>query len=323
MPAAVHGLHHVTAVSAQIERNVDFYTGILGLRLIKKSINQDDVSAYHLFYADGAGTPGTDLTFFDWPLMDARRPGIGTVSQTSLRVPGPEAIDWWAERLRSRGVETVRGQDPDGRAALSLEDFEGQRLRLVDDAGLPGDARPWAAAPGVPEPFGYRGLLSVTLQVRNPEPTAAVLTGLLGFVLTHEDTRDGVKTYVFEARGDASVGQVCVEARPDLSRGSVGAGGVHHVAFRVPDDAALRAFQERIEAAGVPTSGYVDRYYFHSLYFREPAGILYELATDVPGMDIDEPLETAGSRLSIPPFLEHQRASIEANLKPLPDPARA
>ncbi|MFZ4507939.1 MAG: ring-cleaving dioxygenase [Fimbriimonas sp.] len=302
----VLGIHHVTSVTGQISSNRRFYTDFLGLRLVKKSVNQDDVSAYHLFYADSVGTPGTDLTFFDWPSIGANRPGLATISRTTMRVAG-SALEAWQVRFSEGGVPFERDEDAAGRARLLFADPEGQSLALVDDAGLPGEVVSWTQT--VSAELGTRGILGVDLTSARPDSTRRVLTELLGY----KDV-DGGR---FEVITASSASEINVIESPSRSFGSVGAGGVHHVAFRVKDDEELRAFQDRIESAGLQTSGYVDRYYFHSLYFREPGGVLFELATDGPGMAVDQSLDELGTKLSLPPFLESRRAAIEANLKPL------
>ncbi len=309
----VTGIHHVTAVTATIVENLKFYTESLGMRLVKKSVNQDDVRAYHLFYADAAGSPGTDLTFFDWPMSPANVPGPGTITATTLRVDG--GLDWWEKRLSEQGLISERDEDELGLERLSFADPEGQSLELVDAAGLPGAGKPWTAS--VPAERSIRGILGVEIATSRPDATARVLTELLGLRMERNN-----ETAVFETRTDESVGRV--RLRPVSGRlGRVGAGGVHHVAFRVPDDDALNEYQQRIEAAGLQTSGYVDRFWFHSLYFREPGGVLFELATDGPGFTADESLESLGSHLTLAPFLEPQRAEIESHLRPLPEPVGA
>ncbi len=305
----VLGLHHVTAVSARIADNLAFYTGPMGLRLVKKSINQDDVSAYHLFYADAVGSPGTDLTFFDWPDIGASRPGPGAAALITLRVRGT-ALDAWESRLREVGMPVERDVDGAGRARLLFTDPEGLPLALVDDSGLPGETVPWDKT--LDASTATRGILSVDLESARPDGTRRVLTEIMGFRDVGGDR--------FEVRTDDSVGEIVVREPGERTFGRVGAGGVHHVAFRVHDDSELLAFQEKIESAGLGTSGYVDRYYFHSLYFREPGGILFELATDGPGMAGDELADRLGEKLSIPPFMESRRSEIEAGLKPLPEP---
>ena len=306
MSLSVLGLHHVTAVTADVVANLAYYTGPLGMRLVKKSVNQDDVTAYHLFYADAVGTPGTDLTFFDWPGSPSNRPGPGTVALTTLRVP-EDALDFWEARLPG----AVRDVDQQGRERLTFADPEGQALALVDDAGLPNDAVAWDR--GVPADRAIRGLYSVDLSSPRPEATTRVLTELLGF--------SSVTEGLFEARSERTVGQVRVVPGTGRTLGAVGAGGVHHVAFRVRDEAHLLALQERIEGAGLRTSGEVDRYWFRSLYFREPGGTLFELATEGPGFSVDEATETLGEKTTLAPFLEPRRKEIEAGLRPLPPPA--
>ncbi|MEA2552639.1 MAG: glyoxalase family protein [Fimbriimonadaceae bacterium] len=309
---ATHSIHHVTAVTARIQDNLAFYTQTMGLRLVKRSVNQDDVSAYHLFYADKVGTPGTDMTFFDWPMIGHNSPGAGSVALTTFRVPG-EALDWWEQRLTDAATHPERGEDDEGRPNLLFADFEGQRLELVDDTGLPGKAVPWTAV--VPEENAIRGILGVTIESGRPDSTARVLSEFLDYQVDNNDGRAMVTS------GDA-YGRVRV-LEPASSRfARLGAGGVHHVAFRVADETELLAKQAKIEAVGLQTSGLVDRYYFKSLYFREPGGVLFELATDGPGFASDEDPETLGERLALPPFLEPQRTKIEAGLRPL-EPVQA
>ncbi|MDR3689800.1 MAG: ring-cleaving dioxygenase [Fimbriimonas sp.] len=305
---AAQTLHHVTAVTAQIERNLKFYTETLGLRLVKKSVNQDDVSAYHLFYADAVGSPGTDMTFFDWPMIGSAVPGPGTVAVTSFKVPG-ESLEWWEARLLEADAYPELAPDEFDRSRIQFTDPEGQRLELVDDTGLAGQSTPWSAH--VPPEWAIRGFFGVELDSARPLMTQRVLVELLGYrpLIGSDDT--------FAAQDEGSYSQIKIN-HPDARRvGRVGAGGVHHVAFRVSDDEELLALKAKIEAAGIQTSGYIDRFYFHSVYFREPGGVLFELATDGPGFASDESAETLGQHLALPPFLEDRRAEIEAGLKPL------
>lgn len=312
------GIHHLTAVTADARGNHSFYTQTLGMRLVKKTVNQDDTSAYHLFYADGRGTPGTDLTFFDWP-ADRERRGTRSIVRTGLRVAGPGSLRYWAERLgRSPGEIVERG----GRAVLDVEDPEGQRLSLVADDGRLA-AHPWEKSP-VPVEHQVRGLGPITISVPDLKPTEAVLTEVMGMRRLREysnrasDGSDGAATvHVFEMGEGGPAAQLHVAVEPSLRVARQGAGGVHHVAFRVPTVEEYDQWNQRLMQFGMPTSGPVDRFYFKSLYFREPNGILFELATDGPGFAADEPMETMGERLSLPPFLEGQRAEIEARLKPL------
>ncbi|MCE9560343.1 MAG: ring-cleaving dioxygenase [Armatimonadetes bacterium] len=302
---SILGIHHVTAITARIEENLAFYTGVLGLRLVKKTVNQDDVSAYHLFYADAVASPGTDMTFFDWPRSDSNRAGYATVALTTMRIPG-SSLEAWKERLSVAGVPVEADTDGAGRARLVFQDFEGQRLAFVDDTGMRGEGVPWTEV--VPVEMATRGILGVDLESARPDSTRRVMTELLGY----EDI-DGTR---FALTGETASEVNVIE--PTTSRiGSPGAGGVHHVAFRVKDDESLLAMKDRIEAFGIHTSGYVDRFYFHSLYFREPGGVLFELATDGPGMASDESADHLGESLSLPLFLEGRRTEIVAGLKPL------
>lgn len=310
------GIHHLTAVSAAIRENHHFYTRTLGMRLVKRSVNQDDVSAYHLFYADAKGSPGSDLTFFDWPVPRERR-GTRSITRTFLRVAGPEALTWWSGRLRELGVTSGEIQERDGRLTLDFEDPEGQRLALVDDSGA-GPAFPWERSP-VPAEHQVRGLGPIMLSVPRLSPTNSVLLQALNMRQVREyahpdNPRHTVFVYAMGAGGPAA--ELHVAEQPDLPPAQPGAGGVHHVAFRVPDD-AYDAWAERLSSLRIANSGKVDRYWFRSLYFREPNGILFEIATDGPGFAVDEDAATLGEKIVLAPFLEPQREQIVANLKPI------
>ncbi|MBV8849993.1 MAG: ring-cleaving dioxygenase [Methylobacteriaceae bacterium] len=307
-------LHHVTAVTADAPRNYAFYTKTLGLRLVKKTVNQDDTSAYHLFFADGLASPGSDLTFFDWPVPRERR-GTNAIVRTSLRIGGQDALAFWANRLREHGVTSGDIFERDGRAVLDFEDFEGQRLSLVDDGGK-GDAHPWARSPVSPE-HQIRGLGPVMLSVPDLRPTDAALTAILNMQESRTFQERGREVHVYSMGDGGAAAEVHVMIEPDLAPAQQGAGAVHHVAFRTPDETSYRAWNARLQELRIPSSGPVDRFYFKSLYFREPNGILFEIATDGPGFATDEPLESLGEKLSLPPFLESRRAQIEAGLKPL------
>lgn len=306
------GLHHLTAITARAADNHAFYTGVLGLRLVKKTVNQDDTSAYHLFYADGLASPGSDLTFFDWPAPPERR-GTNSISRTHLRVTGTEAIAWWRERFAQAGVSCEEPAMRGGRLCLDFEDAEGQRLGLVEDGGQ-GEGNPWGKSP-VPAQYQIRGLGPVRLSVANPERTEAVLTQVLGMREARRFALPEGEIRVFAAgQGGPSTEVELLADRGPVAR--QGAGAVHHVAFRIPD-ADYAAWTERLREFGMPSSGPVDRFYFRSLYFREPNGILFEIATEGPGFTADEPLDRLGEGLALPPFLEPRRAQIEAGLKPL------
>ena len=314
----LHGIHHLTAVSADIRENFRFYTGTMGMRLVKRSVNQDDVSAYHLFYADAVGSPGTDLTFFDWSMPREQR-GTSSVVRTCLRVGGRDALEWWNERLTSLGVPHSQVLERDGRLTLDLEDGEGQRLALVDDGGT-GDAPVlWKDSP-VPTESQIRGLGPVVMSVTNLKRTDDILTRVMGMQRDREyscDTDAPHVVHVYQMEGDGPHSELHVAVQPALARARPGAGGVHHIAFRTPSEDEYHAWFARLESLGVRNSGEIDRYYFRSLYFREPNGILFEIATDGPGFGVDEDNETLGQKVVLPPFLEPDRESIIANLTPI------
>lgn len=309
------GIHHVTAVTGDASRNVAFYTHVLGMRLVKKTVNQDDVAAYHLYYGDEIGSPGTALTFFDWPHAGPTHPGVGTTTTTALRVLSRAALDGWIDRLDQYGVSHSGIVAPYGRAGITFADPEGQSLALVEDGGAPAGPL-WQESP-VPSEMAIRGFDAVTLAVRSLGPTATVLTDVLGFRQTDEYAEAAGRVAVFTTGAGGPGTTVYVAERPNQPYARVGIGGVHHVAFRTPNDAEHHAWQERIAAAGLGVTPEIDRFYFHSIYFREPGGILFEIATDTPGFAVDEPVESLGETLALPPFLEPQRAAIEANLRPI------
>ncbi len=311
------GIHHLTAISADAPGNKRFYTDVLGMRLVKKTVNQDDTSAYHLFYADGLASPGSDLTFFDWPVQREKR-GTNAITRTSLRVTGADTLAWWKQRLTKAGVTTGEIAEVDGRLTLPFEDPEGQRLALIDDGGA-GEAHAWAKSP-VPADKQIRGLGPIMLSVPNLGPTDAVLKILMNMreARTYPHPDNAAHTvHVYEMGDGGPAAELHVAVQPDLPAARQGAGAVHHVAFRTPDQAGYDAWAERLDELRIPNSGKVDRFYFQSLYFREPNGILFEIATDGPGFATDEPLEKLGEGLALPPFLEGRRKQIEAGLKPL------
>lgn len=314
------GLHHVSSLTAHAARNVDFYTRMLGLRLVKKTVNQDDPSSYHLFYGDGLASVGTEVTFFDIRNAAANRPGSQSISRVALRVPDRAALDYWRNRFDEAGIDHDPITTEMGRAVLAFRGFEDHRLALIDDHGalMPG-GQPWEKS-STPPDAGIRGLASVNLTVRDAEPTARILTEVLGFRQEGSYPAPGDpshKLHVFATGVGGPGAEVHVEERTDLPRERLGRGGVHHVAFTVPDEQALEIWRDHLTAAGLQNTGVIDRYYFQSLYFREPNHILYELATAGPGLTADEDLAHLGEKLALPPFLEPSRARIEANLQPL------
>lgn len=309
MSPTLQGFHHLTAITADAPQNHNFYTKVLGLRMVKKTVNQDDTSAYHLFYADGLGSAGTDITFFDWPAPRERR-GTHAIVRTGLRIKGEKAFAWWSDHLSKNKVTAEKATTENGRQVLHFEDFEGQRLSLVNDES---DAIPniWAKSP-VPEDMQIRGLGPITLSVPNLAPTEAVLTQLMGMT---PSTNFG-ETHVYKMAGIGPVAELHVRVEPKLPPASQGAGAVHHVAYNIPM-ADYELWTNRLKDMRIPNSGPVDRYWFKSLYFREPNGILFEIATNGPGFQADEPMDKLGETLSLPPFLEAKRAAIEAKLKKL------
>ncbi|RYX85109.1 ring-cleaving dioxygenase [bacterium] len=312
------GIHHLTAVTADVRENYRFYTQVLGMRLVKRSVNQDDVSAYHLFYADKVGSPGNDLTFFDWDMQREVR-GTNSIARTALRVKGAEALEWWAKHFEKQKISAGKVAERDGRLTLDFEDNEGQRLSLIDDGGTSEAGQTWEKSP-VPPEYQIRGLGPITLSVPVLGPTNAILTRIMNMREVRQypvpDSESHI-VHVYEMGEGGTHAELHVAVRPDLPRAQLGAGGVHHVAFRTPNEEQYHGWTERLESFGINSSGEIDRYYFQSLYFREPNGILFEIATDGPGFAVDEDAETLGEKVVLPPRFESRRAQIVANLKPI------
>jgi glyoxalase family protein len=306
----VTGLHHVTVIAGDPQQNLEFYTSVLGMKLVKLSVNQDVPDTYHLFYADGEGHAGTDLTFFPWPQMPAGRRGIGLTNEVALAVPAG-SLAFWAERLRAAGVDAGAPVVRFGERALLFDDPHGLALALVETAD-PREFTPWAEGPVAPE-LQVRGLHGVRMAERELEPTSRFLVEGLGMVPVGEE--DGWHRF---ATGEAGSGRVVdVQVLPGAPRGTWGVGSVHHVAWRVPDDETELAVRERARRAGAQPTPVIDRFWFRSVYFKEPGGALFELATDGPGFAVDESADALGERLILPPWLEPQRAEIERALPPL------
>jgi glyoxalase family protein len=315
------GIHHLTAITADAPGNLAFYTKTLGLRLVKKTVNQDDVSSYHLFYADARGSAGTDITFFDWPAKREQR-GTRSIVRTGFRVPSQASLNYWLGRFNELDVFHSDIIDRDGRPTVAFEDHEGQRLSLTVDDGR-STPNPWDKSP-VPAEHQICGLGPITISVPAIESTARLLTNVLAmrqvrqYTAPASDRSAGSSAvYVFEMGAGGPAAELHVAVEPDLHPGRGGAGGVHHVAFRVPTFEEYDQWYERFNELGIRTSGPVDRFYFKSLYLREPNGIQFELATDGPGFAADEDPAHLGEKLSLPPFLEGARSRIEAGLKPL------
>ena len=308
MAAQTHGVHHVTAISGAPQRNADFYAGTLGLRLVKKTVNFDDPETYHLYYGDGAGSPGTIMTFFPWAHAPRGRIGAGQLIVTSFSIPAT-SLGYWTERLVEKGVRFERPRDRFGETVLTFEDPDGLRTELV--AAEDGRAG-WAEGPA-PAEHSVRGFHHVALAVEVPDLTAQLMTEHLGFRQVAE-TEGRVR---FTAGEGGPGNLVDVLGAAGFPRGSMGVGTVHHVAFRVPNEDAQLAVREEVAALGYNVTPVLDRNYFRSIYFREPGGVLFEIATDPPGFAADEDPEHLGETLKLPPWLEKNREQIEAALPPL------
>jgi glyoxalase family protein len=306
----VHGIHHVTCISGDAQQNFDFYTQVLGLRLVKRSVNQDVPDTYHLFYADAEGNPGTDLTFFPWPQMPPGRKGAGLAVEVGMAVP-EGSLGFWAERLAAHGVDQDAPETRFGEPVLRLRDPHGLELSLTETS-KPQEAVPWRESP-VPERHQIRGFHSVRLWERDLAVTARFLRDALGFELMGEDGG----WHRFGADGGGSGKWLEVRELPGERLGAWGTGAVHHVAFRVADDEEEIQVQQRVRAAGGSPTPVIDRFWFHSVYFKEPGGVLFEIATEEPGFTVDEDLAHLGERLILPPWLEPHRREIEAALTPL------
>jgi glyoxalase family protein len=303
------GIHHVTAISGAAERNLDFHTRVLGLRLVKKTVNFDDPGTYHLYYGDTQGQPGSILTFFPWAHAAQGRLGVGETQETAFRVPAA-AIGTWTHRLVEKGVPHAL-EKRFGETVLTFTDPDGMRFALVGVAGAENETA-WSR--DIPAEHAIRGFHGVTLLVAKADPTAAILQ-VLGF---REVVREGA---LRRFSADAPLGgHVDLREAGDFPRGRQGRGSVHHVAFRAAGDAAQAAMVEKLTAQGMDVTEQKDRNYFRSVYFREPGGVLFEIATDDPGFAVDEPAETLGTALKLPRFLEPRRAELEAKLPPLGEP---
>ena len=311
---SVLGIHHVTAIASDPQRNIDFYAGLLGLRLVKRTVNFDDPQTYHFYFGDETGTPGSIMTFFPWPGARRGRAGAGQVAVTSFAVV-PSALGFWFERLIGHGVKfegpTTRGSGADTERVIAFKDADGLLLEIVAHPGAAD--RPTFSAPGIPLEQAIHGFHSVTLWEEEGGPTEQVLTESLGFrlVAEHGSTRRF-------AAGEGGPGRlVDVRTVGGFLRGAGGAGTVHHVAWAAEDDSAELSLREQVVAAGLAPTPVIDRMYFHSVYFREPGGVLFELATLPPGFTLDEPKERLGETLQLPPQYEPMRAEIEAVLPPI------
>ena len=297
------GIHHISAITGDATKNLEFYVGVMGLRLVKKTVNQDDPTVYHLFYADEQGSPGADLTFFEYPGAAPGRAGAGMIHRIGLRVGSEAALEFWGRRLASAGLESTIAGD-----RLRFEDPEGLGLELI---AAPTQDRPLVAShPEIPEKFALQGFAGARAFERTRYASNDFLTGTLGFVGTGSDA--------FESRGDSRGSFYVYDAAPEV-RGLSGSGTVHHVAWSSTME-DHHAWRDRVIQGGGDPTPIIDRFYFRSIYFREPSGVLFEIATVGPGFAADEPKEHLGERLSLPPAFEYLREQVEANLTPLPNP---
>ncbi len=315
------GIHHISAMTADAQANVDFYTQALGLRLIKKTVNQDDVSVYHLFYTDAEGAPGTDLTFFDFPNLAKNRPGSGEITEIAFRVPTEASLRFWDERLDAIGVDHDAPRERYGRQVLEFRDPEGQRLALIadgDDAKVPAGT-PWPHA-GIPEEHAIVGLSAISTSTARPHATLPVLTDVMGFRVIDEipDPDNAEHRTVVLESGEGGPGALYyLHVQPGLPQARLGRGGVHHVAFRTPDAETHKAWREYLGARGMNITPEIDRFYFLAAYFREPGGVLFEISSDTPGFKTDQTEDELGVELALPPFLQPYREQIAAGLHPI------
>jgi glyoxalase family protein len=309
------GLHHVTAIAGPAQENLDFYAGVLGLRLVKKSVNQDDPGTYHLFYADADGHPGTDITFFPWADLAPSRQGYGLSTEVSLAVP-PGSLDFWRERLSRYNTRLHPAETRFGARALPLSDPHGLRIALVEsDGSLTRPFTPWERSP-IPVEHQIRGLESARMVERDLEETVSFLEGAFGFRRLGE--AEGWQRYGLDDGGSGKY--VDLRALPEAGRGMWGTGSIHHLAWRVEDEARQLELRERVLRGGAHPTPVIDRFWFKSVYFREPGGVLFELATDGPGFQVDEHPGSLGETLVLPPWLEPNRGAIEKRLPNLTMP---
>lgn len=308
------GIHHVTAITSSAEKIYEFFTYTLGLRLVKKTVNQDDIQTYHLFFADDKGNPGTDITFFDFPGVPKGDHGTDEITRTSLRVPSDAALDYWMKRFNRLNVKHQGIQEQFGKKVLPFVDFDDQQYQLISDANNTGvdSGTPWEKGP-IPLEYAITGLGPIVIRVSNVDYFKAVLQEVYFFKSVDQEG----DFHLMETGKGGNGASIIVEHNSTLPRGRQGFGTIHHVAFRVDDKQDLEKWIERYQSFRVPNSGFVERYYFGSLYANIAPGVLFELATDGPGFMGDEPYETLGEALSLPPFYEDERKKIEDLVRPI------
>jgi glyoxalase family protein len=309
MPEPIVGLHHVTAIASDPQQNLDFYTELLGLRFVKRTINFDDPGTFHFYFGDDTGSPGTILTFFPWPRSNRGSMGVGETSATAFSVP-TTSLAYWENRLLEAGIPAERKDTRFGDKVLGFADPDGMRLELIGHEA--GQALHAPRTSTVPVEHSIRGFFGVTLCEAGFEGTAAVLEKM-GLV----KTADEGNRYRFSAPGNAFGSHIDVLVQPQLVYGRMGAGSVHHIAFRAPDDPTQKVWREELKALHLDVTPVLDRTYFHSIYFREPGGVLFEIATDPPGFTFDESIESLGEALKLPAWLDPKRGVIEKVLPPI------
>lgn len=300
-----NGIHHITALAGDAQQNADFYVNQLGMRLVKKSVNQDDPGTYHLFYGNGSGDPGSGLTFFPWPMAAQGKPGLGEAVSVGLAVPA-DSVDYWAERLAEQGIDFDGPIERFGKQMWQFKDPDRMQVEFVFDEGVK-DLEAWSRG-SVPEEYGIRGFWGTTLLLGETDSTAEILTGVFGFELENEE--GGQLLYTT----DAPIGSAVILQKGSAKPSVNGRGIIHHVAFRAKDDDELAQLREKVIDLGLHPTDHIDRHWFHSVYFRTPGGVLFEIATDGPGYDVDEDADKLGQKLVLPPWLESRRELIESRL---------
>lgn len=308
------GIHHVTAITSSAEKNYAFFTYTLGMRLVKKTVNQDDIQTYHLFFADDVGSPGTDMTFFNFPGIQKGRHGTNEIAKTAFRVPNDAALDYWVKRFDRLEVQHNGITEQFGKRVLSFVDFDDQQYQLISDENNVGVEAgiPWQKGP-VPLAYAITGLGPITVCIADFEHFKTMMEEVLLF----KQIDQAENTYLFEVGEGGNGASVIVEHNPNLPQAIQGFGTVHHTAFRVADRSVLESWDAHIKSFRFPTSGFVDRHFFGALYARVAPQILFEFSTDGPGFMGDEPYETLGEKLSLPPFLEPKREQIEKLVRPI------
>jgi glyoxalase family protein len=315
VPASMPGIHHVTAITGDVQKCVDFYVGVLGLRFVKKSINQDVPDTYHIYFGDGLGSPGTAMTFFGWPSWPAQRTGSGQITTVSFAVP-EGSLGFWDSRLRQLGIDATR-TSRFGADTLVLADADGIEIELIGEVSGIG-WEPWRQSP-VDEVHAIRGFHSVTMTVAEASDTLALLAGTMGF---RKAGAEGRRTRFETGHGGPHALLDVVES-PEGPEGEESIGTVHHVAWRAEDGGVQAAWREALVQAGRNVTPVIDRYYFKSIYYREPGGVLFEIATDGPGFTVDEPRESLGAELSLPPWFQVRRDRLDETLPPIVVPTTA